>query len=291
MTSHKSPFALMLLLCVCTWRGFGQDDSTWSRSHDKWNWFRWHRSPTLTLSYGFVQSGLEGLAQSAFAPRSLELRMGGGRVDEMSQSAYVVEHRNEYFSIMAANKDLGGQVNPGEISFASWSLGFSWERGYGYKFSSAAEGPAIYLLPVHGVQWTNFAVKSGITNGPDNALLGDYEGGMRFGTKGGGLIRFHLLPLLAVDVGYDRMVIYRRLKFWEWLGSVIVEGGGDWAVDRFAERVLDSSPGAAPIVNFVLKSAVSYGMYELRKKNGNWPFESEAPVTYDTWRIGMTMVF
>jgi hypothetical protein len=32
-------------------------------------------------------------------------------------------------------------------------------------------------------------------------------------------------------------------------------------------------------------------MYELRKKNGNWPFESEAPVTYDTWRIGMTMVF
>lgn len=45
------------------------------------------------------------------------------------------------------------------------------------------------------------------------------------------------------------------------------------------------------MVNFVLKNAFSYGFHELRKKNGSWPFESEAPISNDTFMIGVTMVF
>jgi hypothetical protein len=114
---------------------------------------------------------------------------------------------------------------------------------------------------------------------------------LRFGTRNGAVVRFHILPLLAIDASYERSVVYRRHKFWEWLGGVIVQGSGDWLLDRFVDRILRSTPEAVPVVNFVLKNALSYGVYELRKKNGNWPFESEAPISNDTFMVGVTMVF
>jgi hypothetical protein len=280
----------MAIICFAA-VAFGQDDSTTWHKHEAWDWIRFHRTPSLTLSYGFVQTGLDGLSQSLYSPRSFELRLGGMRQDLETKSEYVVQHRNDYLSVGVATKDLGGEVKAREIGFTTWTAGLGWERGYGYKFTSANEGPAIHLLVAHGVQWGNLALKGGISNGPDSTLMESYEGGIRFSTKSGGVIRFHILPLLALDAGYERMVMYRKHKFWEWLGSVIVEGSGEWVIDRFVDRILSTSPGAAPIVNFVLKNAVSYGVYELRKKNGSWPFESEAPMTYDTFRVGITMVF
>jgi hypothetical protein len=54
---------------------------------------------------------------------------------------------------------------------------------------------------------------------------------------------------------------------------------------------VDVSPAAAPIVNFVLKNGLSYGMYQLRKEKMNYPFESEAPILNDTFKIGVTFIF
>jgi hypothetical protein len=54
---------------------------------------------------------------------------------------------------------------------------------------------------------------------------------------------------------------------------------------------MDSSPYAGPVVGFILKSALSYGIYELRQEKMNWPFSSAAPLSYDQVKFGMTFNF
>ncbi|HSP87628.1 MAG TPA: hypothetical protein VLN45_05810, partial [Ignavibacteriaceae bacterium] len=66
---------------------------------------------------------------------------------------------------------------------------------------------------------------------------------------------------------------------------------GHWALDSFVDEIMDSSPYAAPIVGFVLKCALSYGVYELRQDKMNWPFKSAAPLAYDQFKFGMTFTF
>ena len=291
MINRRLATTASLFIALCTCIAVGQEDSARSFEHNHWNWFRFHRSPTMSIVYGWMQSGLDGSMQSFYAPRSAEVRLGGLRQFDVDESDNIVEHRNDYLFLGVASKELGATVNPGEIAFTAWRLGAAWEKGYGYKLTSASEGPTINLLTSQGAQSTNLALKGGITNGADSAILGMYEGGIRFGTKSGAVVRFHILPLLALDASYERSVVYRRYKFWEWLGSVIVQGSGDWLLDRFVDKILRSTPDAVPVVNFVLKNAFSYGFHELRKKNGSWPFESEAPITNDTFMIGFTMVF
>jgi hypothetical protein len=54
---------------------------------------------------------------------------------------------------------------------------------------------------------------------------------------------------------------------------------------------MDRSPYAGPIVHFVLKNALSYGFYELRKKHMNWPVQTVAPLMYENYKVGLTFAF
>jgi hypothetical protein len=271
---------------------FAQEDSLYcGHKHYTWHEFVGHRSPTLTLKYGAMNSSLEGLSQPFFSPRSGEISIGGLRSRETEQSDAIIQQRYDYLFLGVATKDLGGKVKQGEIGFTGWHAGCAWEDGLGYKFGSSADSPTLALLSSEGVQWTGLSMREGITNSADSALWGMYEEGVRFGTRSSAVVRLRITPMLCLDGSYERSVVYRRHKFWPWLVSAAVEGAGQWCVDEFVDRILDSSPAAAPIVNFVLKNAVAYGVYELRKKDGNWPFASEAPMSNETFQVGLTFVF
>jgi hypothetical protein len=284
--------SILLLAFGCT-AALCQEDSLESKESRHHHWFRFmtHRSPALGLSYGWAQSSLDGAAQSLYSPRTAEIRLGGIRQDESDESEDILEHRHDYVFLGVASQDLGQKPARGEIAFTSWRVGGGWEAGYGYALGGRANGPSISLLTSKSIQWTNLTLEGGISNGADSVLLGSYENGMRFGTRSGAVVRLHILPVLAVDASYERSVVYRRHKFWEWLGSAVVEGGADGLLDKFVERILRSTPEAAPVVNFVLKNAVSYGIYELRKKDGAWPFASEAPMSNSAFTVGLTFVF
>ena len=62
-------------------------------------------------------------------------------------------------------------------------------------------------------------------------------------------------------------------------------------IDHFSKEVLKASPIAGPIVNFLLKNALSYGSFELRKKYMNWPFETVSPLMFENFKIGLSFVF
>jgi len=112
----------------------------------------------------------------------------------------------------------------------------------------------------------------------------------RFGSSTEGGIKFQLLKDISIDAGYQRSLIFPRHVFWAWVGSEVVEVAGHWALDRFINEVMRSSPYAGPVVNFVLKNALSYGIYQLRHNEMNWPFNTAAPLSYDQFKFGITFI-
>ena len=62
-------------------------------------------------------------------------------------------------------------------------------------------------------------------------------------------------------------------------------------VKFFINKIFKSSPAAGPVVNFLLKNALAYGIYELRQDEMNWPFPSAPPIALDNVKFGVTLTF
>jgi hypothetical protein len=118
-----------------------------------------------------------------------------------------------------------------------------------------------------------------------------YNKTFRFGNSFQGGLQFKFTDNLGIDASYERSIVYSRHLFWKWGGSELIEVIGQGLIDKFVEEILDSTPAAVPVVNFVLKNALSYGLYELRQDKMNWPFETAPPLAFDTFKVGFTFVF
>ena len=118
-----------------------------------------------------------------------------------------------------------------------------------------------------------------------------YNESFRFGTSNEAGIRIKPIENLILDAAYERSVVFERHLFWKWAGSAIIETAAQGLIDGFINEVFESSPAAGPIVNFLLKNGLAYGLYELRQEKMNWPFNSEAPLSYDQFKFGVTVVF
>ena len=126
----------------------------------------------------------------------------------------------------------------------------------------------------------------------DDAQIADrYNEAFRFGTGAEAGVRFKIIPLISLDVSYERSAIFERHLFWKWAGSGIIEMASQGMLDHFINKIGKSSPAALPIVSVILKSALSYGIYELRQERMNWPFKSAAPLSYDQFKVGVTFNF
>jgi len=79
--------------------------------------------------------------------------------------------------------------------------------------------------------------------------------------------------------------------FWKWAGSAVIEEVANGLLDVFIKEIFRSSPAAGPIVNFLLKNGLSYGIYELRQEKMNWPFSSAPPLAFDSFRFGITFTW
>ncbi|MBK7629221.1 MAG: hypothetical protein IPJ23_00470 [Ignavibacteriales bacterium] len=87
------------------------------------------------------------------------------------------------------------------------------------------------------------------------------------GTSNEGGIRIKALDNLILMQDMKDQSLLQRHLFWKWAGSAMIEGMGQSLLDGFINEVFESSPSAGPILNFLLKNGLTYGMYELRQKN------------------------
>jgi hypothetical protein len=221
----------------------------------------------------------------------VELKVGFSDLEYFKRESGIVDYMGRYLSVSYLTADLGeGDVN-GALGLKQWRFGFESERGYGYRLSSSPAAPAILLLHNSGLTWSDVSMllpSEGLT---EKSRAERFEGGVRSGSLSGAGLAVQINRVTALNIAFERSQIYERHLFWKWLGGVIIEGGAQGLVDRFVERIIDSSPEAGPVVNFILKNGLAYGLYELRKENMHWPFSTAEPLHVDTFKFGITFIF
>lgn len=277
------------------------DNEEWKWNDDEWDWddeFDWEfnfwddspKSPTITINYGLSDVSINGFS-GKFAKAALpEIKLGYTEFKASKYSENILRYFYNYSYLTNFSTDFydnAGSENTNELDASIWRFGFGWANGYGYKLGEAAVTPYNSFT----LGWSKLNMKDTPDDPLDQAKIAMFNETFRFGTSAEGGIRINIIPEIVLEAGYERSAVFQRHLFWKWAGSALIEAGGQWALDSFIKRIMETSPYAGPVVAFVLKNALSYGVYELREEKMNWPFDSDTPLSLDQFKFGITFNF
>ena len=187
---------------------------------------------------------------------------------------------NDYQS--ANNEDF-------KLSINMWKVGLGYRSGYGYKLGNMAIMPYYHF----GLVWNNIDLKLPKVDNPfisndEIAYLKNYEDQIKFGTSNIGGLDLKLSSVVGIGASYSMDVIFPYHKFWKQTGSFFIETFAQTGIDFFMEGVMmKAAPGIVPIFNFIAKNGLSYYLFTKKKEKMNWPFESIAPLTQETFKVSL----
>lgn len=272
-------------------------DNKWDHGWNKewnFNFGGFNGRPAISLNYGLSQVNRYNFSSKFGDPNLVEGRIGymtdKSKWDDIGRYGYKYFRFGNY-STQLSNKSFSASQRESSM----WRFGFGWENGYSWQFGQSA------IIPYHtyAIDWSRVEIKGlpdnvelirGINNSEDE-ILTRFNKSFRFGTSYESGIKFRTIAGITLEGGYERSIIFERHLFWKWAGSSIIEMAAQGLMDNFIENIMDNSPYVTPIANFILKGALSYGIYELRQEKMNWPFNSAAPLSYDQFKFGVTFMF
>ncbi|MFA5403784.1 MAG: hypothetical protein WC358_02505 [Ignavibacteria bacterium] len=252
--------------------------------------FKFFDKPYIELNNGTSQLSLDGFGSKFSNGGLIELKLGSATQYKSRYSKNVLKYFNSYVFMSKVSSSLNYRTGTtGTLPYDMWRFGAGKKEGYGAKIGSMSITP----YTSSSLTWTYLDMKNfpdaSLEN--DNISLAKFNKNIRFGTQSEGGIIIDVLPMVSLEAKYERTAIFPRTLFWKFAGSAIIEEGGKQLVDDFVSRILKNEPLAGVIVNFVLKNAYSYGIYELRKSKMNWPFDTEAPLMHESFKFGVSFTF
>lgn len=275
-------------------------DSTETKDEWKWDeewkleweeeWATWsNKKPTISIDYGISDLSRTDV-EAPFADNNLiELKLGY-TYKKITKYADFIEKSTFNYGFLNRNstKLAGGSSTNSDIETDNWQFGFGWSGGYGYKMGENASITPYYTS---SLTWTNLDFADDSLSPNDERIKELYDETFRFGSSSEAGVRIQPANLISIDAAYERSIVFERHLFWKWAGSAVIEIAANGLLDVFIKEVFKSSPSAGPIVFFVLKSALGYGLYELRQDKMNWPFQSAPPIAMDNFKFGVTLMF
>ena len=277
-----------------------EEDSTGTQGRHH-HWSHWENDfnflhegfrgrPTLSFLYGFSNISLKNAQRTYANPDLMELKIGYTSKRSTWDDDNIFNYSNKYLQISYFSTELANTPNNPDVQSKMWRLGFGKASGYGYDFGN------FNLVPYHasGFSWSRVEmlpdkVQTLVAFPPSG--LEDYDKTIRFGTSAEGGLKFTFADHYTIEAGYEKSIIFRKHLFGKWVMSSVIEDATQSLLDGFIDEILDRAPKAAPVVNFLLKNALSYGIYELRQSKMNWPFNTEPPLSFDQFKFGVTIVF
>ena len=267
--------------------------SDWDDFHDfAWMKFDSHSSPIIELNYGSPKIKHEDFKGNFAKTSSLEFKIGYSSTYEFYED-YLIEREDNFLFANKISSSIGSET-PGLNEFDNeiWQFGIGRLEGTGYNlydisFIPYTQGSLVWSR----LKKLDQPQAPFVSDSSDITLLDQYHEAIRFGTENEAGIKFNVASLVDVHAGFEFGTVYPKYLVWKQLGSFAIEVAGLALLDDFIEEITDSSPAAGPVMNAILKGAFSYAFYTLKKDRMNWPFPSESPLTYETFKFGITLTF
>ncbi len=275
------------------------DDEDEFSSDEGWNYWLSTSSysysqthPTIEVVYGVMnpsidESEFDGKFRSIGA---LELRLGYSSIKENFFCKNISEYDNSYFFFGNVSEEIQANEDgsDNEIGSDAWRFGFAWSDGYGYNL---AEGYNLILYHTNGAMWSKLNFSDEAPNQKSKAAMNAYGDAIRFGSMYESGVKFHLFDYIAVSGAFQRSLVFPRHMFWYWVASEAISGIGHGLVNAFIDEIVEASPYAGPIVYAILNTGISYGIYELQKKDMNWPIDTHAPFFNEGFQVSFSFMF
>jgi hypothetical protein len=298
MKFENYSIAIILLIVFSAGQLIAQDSTETDEEWEwEWNWEfdefeEWvmfgKRMPTISVSYGLPEFAHKKIAGEFAKTGAIELKLGHTTRRASKHAGKIIKYNYRYLFISNISSDLrGSSLSGNELNTKTWRFGFSGSTGFGYKFGNAAIIP--YFTYSH--DWTRVSFINTANSLNDQEIINRFDKSFRFGTSNEAGIRLMVTSLISLEAGYERAVIFERHLFWKWAGSGLIEIVSHSLLDVFIKEIFESSAAAGPVVYLILKSALGYGIYELRQEKMNWPFNSAPPLSIDSFKFGMTFTF
>lgn len=269
---------------------------------DEWDfdeYFRWNnKTPIIELIYGqnsFKHNSFNG----KFSKNgSINLKLGYKKYNEYDEHPYLVELSENFFHITNSKNDLLLNSNKNHnYNIESWLIGFGNRKGMGYNlglikiipYTQSSYNLIMLKRDVYPMSNQVMITPSQIEN--DNKIIDRFGERARFTQQYASGIKIGLGEYISVNANYEVNTVYPRILTWKMLGSYTIQGISFGFLNSFLDEIEDSTPEVSPVVNIILKSALNYTFYQLRKEKMNWPFHSENPLNYDAFNIGLTFNF
>ena len=221
---------------------------------------------------------------------SAQLNLGYTELVEYKRNILKLDERFLFgrYSSSTMNFDLELKNDKGFIHTEMWQFGLAYRTGFGYDV-----GP-FSLMPYHQYSFVvsdmKFSRDDNLTS-EEEYYLDRFEGDYRWGASQGGGVRFSLFNTLSGNLGYDLTTIHPRWIVFPWFGSFAIQTIALGAVSVFGEDIVDSSSLLGPIFYFTIKNGLGILFHQLTKEQMNWPFESEAPLTVESIKLGFSISF
>lgn len=247
-----------------------------------------NKKPAISFNYGFSSISREDV-EVAFSDDNLIGLKIGYTFKRNKYADFIEKSTYNFLQVNRTSTDLaGGSSNESDIETNNWQFGITFSDGYGYKIGTGASVTPYYASAFH---WTDMTFGDQPLSENDERITGLYDGTFRFGTGSEAGVRLQVASLLVLEAGYERSIVFERHLFMKWVGSEMIELAANNILDVFLDQVFKSTPSAGPIVFLILKSALGYGIYELRSGEMNWPFPSSPAIMFDNVKFGLTFTF
>jgi len=247
------------------------------------------KSPTFEILWGVNSPTIhEDRFGGYFAETGLiNVRLGQTGYRSLKVDTAVANYNFNYFGISNANIDFGSNLNNYRgIRTELWTISLGNQDGIGWRL-----GEQFTITPYSGGS-LNFNFIDFIDSAQtiaDQKVINRYGKSMRFGEQYEAGLVVRLNEYFNIKAEYGTSLVFPRMLFWKWALSGVVSGAAQGIASLFVEKIQERVPKVAPIANFVLMNAINYGMYEFRKKNMNWPANTEAPFAQEYYKIGLSI--
>jgi hypothetical protein len=292
-------FLIIILLAITAPYISAQDSG---KAKDKWDFNMWDKDyfyksrPTIDITYGASNISLKNSGFTFSDAGLFEAKLGYTYLSKSVYSKNISRFKSNYLFGSMIKSDLAPEKNSGNIK--TFRFGFGNSNGYGYMLGKKS---SLVLYNLNSFTWTRFddglfwielfGIGENAAHVEYMQKIGAFDESIRFGTSTEAGIIIPIAGFVNLQAQYERTVVFPRHLFWKHLGSAIIEGIGQTAIDGFVQAIMKSSPMAGPIINFVLKNAFAYGIYELRREKMNWPFNSAEPLMFESFKAGFTFTF
>ncbi len=259
------------------------------KSFDFIKYFESELSPRIDINYNNNITSINKDEYSKKFNNIPELEVKAGYVlDKRDRNGYSVKSSFDYIRFSHYNPSFGKAIDSNLSYLQGWQFGFGDYKGYGW---SVVNGFDIVLSHGKNYNWHILTFEGQPAGYEFTNKLERFHDKFKFGTSFEAGVNIKLFNSLGINATYEQNQVLPAHQFWYWSASEIIEAIAKGFTNSFIQEITQRNSIAGPIINFVIKNGISYGMYELRKTKMNWPLSNEAPLAFEKFKIGISYSF